>query len=166
MNLNRNHFAIALGVLFVLAAGYIIYTGRPVMKLPEQQVVTTTSLVVESNVVTTSASVAATEPTTTSTASAPVEKPVTTSTAAPAPTKPKGVYSMADVEAHATVADCWTTINGGVYDLTTWVGRHPGGENPIAKLCGKDGGANFNRKHGSTKNAQATLILLKIGTLE
>ena len=165
--MNRNHLAIAFGLILVLGAGYIIYAGRPVMNMPEQQVPVVTPPVVTP---TTTPVVAATttEPVATSTAAVTEEKPATTTTPTPAtePVKPKGVYSMADVQAHATVNDCWTTINGGVYDLTTWVSRHPGGENPIARLCGTDGGANFNRKHGSTKNAQAALVLLKIGTLE
>lgn len=167
MTMNRNHLAIVFGLILVLGAGYIIYAGRPVMNMPEQQAPVVTPPVVTP---TTTPAVAATttEPVATSTAAVTEEKPATTTTPTPAtePVKPKGVYSMADVQAHATVSDCWSAINGSVYDLTSWVSRHPGGENPIKGLCGTDGSAKFNRKHASGAKPQSMLALLKIGTLE
>lgn len=165
--MNRSYLAIAFGAILVLGAGYIIYAGRPVMKLQEQQNATTT---MPAPVVTPTPSVMATstESVATTTAVVPDEKPATTTEPVPAtePVKPKGVYSMADVQAHATVGDCWSAINDSVYDLTTWVSRHPGGENPIKGLCGTDGSAKFNRKHASGAKPQSMLALLKIGTLE
>jgi|JI8StandDraft_1071087.scaffolds.fasta_scaffold00228_17 hypothetical protein len=171
MTMNRNHLAIAFGVLLVLGGGYIIYAGRPVMKMQEQQTPVVTPPAVVTPTTTPSIAVTSTEPVATTTAAAPEEKPVTTTTAptptpATEPVKQKGVYSMADVQAHATVGDCWSAINGSVYDLTTWVSRHPGGENPIKGLCGTDGSAKFNRKHASGTKPQSMLALLKIGTLE
>ncbi len=77
-----------------------------------------------------------------------------------------GGYTFEEVVAHATKDDCWSAIGGSVYDLTTWASRHPGGENPIIGLCGTDGTERFEKKHGSSKNAQNALILLKIGSLE
>lgn len=75
-------------------------------------------------------------------------------------------YTLADVESHATVDDCWSAINGSVYDLTTWVSRHPGGENPIKGLCGKDGSAAFSKAHNNAPKPQSALMLLKIGELK
>lgn len=72
-------------------------------------------------------------------------------------------YSMAEVAVHATLEDCWAVIHGAVYDLTTWVERHPGGGRAIAGLCGTDGSSKFEQKHGGSTGAQAALILLKIG---
>lgn len=158
MTMNRNHLAIAFGVLLVLGGGYIIYAGRPVMKMQEQQIPVVTPPAVVTPTTTPSVAVTSTEPVATTT--------VPTPTPATEPVKPKGVYSMADVQAHATVGDCWSAINGSVYDLTTWVSRHPGGENPIKGLCGTDGSAKFNRKHASGTKPQSMLALLKIGTLE
>lgn len=88
------------------------------------------------------------------------------STETPVDTNSPVVYTMADVEAHAVKNDCWTTIHGGVYDLTTWVSRHPGGENAIIKLCGTDGSESYTRKHGDNPIMQAALVLLKIGELQ
>ncbi len=74
-------------------------------------------------------------------------------------------YTMADVAAHAVDADCWSAVNGSVYDLTSWVSRHPGGANAIKAMCGSDASGSFNAQHSSFPAAQNALILLKIGTL-
>ena len=74
-------------------------------------------------------------------------------------------YTMADIQSHNTQENCWSAINGDVYDLTTWVSRHPGGSKAIIKLCGADGSSSFERQHGRSSAAQSALALLKIGTL-
>ena len=74
-------------------------------------------------------------------------------------------YSMDQVQAHASEEDCWTAINGEVYDLTSWISRHPGGPGAIINLCGNDGSAMFQRQHGRSNRAQSALALLKIGSL-
>lgn len=47
-------------------------------------------------------------------------------------------FDLSWVAKHNLQEDCWTTINGKVYDLTDFVLNHPGGEG-IVKLCGIDG---------------------------
>lgn len=74
-------------------------------------------------------------------------------------------FSLEVVQSHNTPEDCWATINGDVYDLTTWISRHPGGPTRIEGLCGTDGSDKFNRKHGKSNAAQGALVLLKIGKL-
>jgi len=85
-----------------------------------------------------------------------------------AETKPvaQGEYSLTDVAMHATASDCWAIINGGVYDLTSWIPRHPGGEGAIEGLCGKDGSAAFNAQHGGAAQQAAILATMKIGVLK
>lgn len=75
-------------------------------------------------------------------------------------------YSLADIQLHNTPASCWSTINGGVYDLTSWISRHPGGAGVIQGMCGTDGGSAFRGEHGSSRKPNAALVLLKIGTLK
>jgi cytochrome b involved in lipid metabolism len=79
--------------------------------------------------------------------------------------KPQGQYTLAEVAAHKTAADCWSAINGNVYDLTQWVKQHPGGPAVIEAMCGIDGSASYNGKHGTNAKAQAALDQFKIGTL-
>jgi cytochrome b involved in lipid metabolism len=74
-------------------------------------------------------------------------------------------YTMADVAAHKTPTDCWSVVNGGVYDLTKWVSQHPGGPAVIEAMCGIDGSASFTAKHGSSTGAAAALATFKIGNL-
>lgn len=74
-------------------------------------------------------------------------------------------YTMAQVAEHGDATSCWSAINGNVYDLTAWVGSHPGGERAILSLCGEDGSASFNGQHGSYQQALDALATMKIGTL-
>lgn len=85
-------------------------------------------------------------------------------------TKPTGgttvsSYTMATVAQHNKQADCWTTINGGVYNVTSWIHQHPGGAQAIIGLCGIDGSAAFNGQHGGQARPASELASFKIGTL-
>ena len=73
-------------------------------------------------------------------------------------------YTLADVAKHATKSSCWTAIGGSVYDLTSFIPMHPGGDRILA-VCGIDGTSLFEAQHGDTPRAQAELATLKIGTL-
>jgi cytochrome b involved in lipid metabolism len=74
-------------------------------------------------------------------------------------------YAIADVAAHGTAADCWSVVNGVVYNLTAWVIQHPGGSGVIAAMCGIDASAAYNGKHGASAAIQISLDSMKIGTL-
>ena len=78
----------------------------------------------------------------------------------------KAGFSMSDVATHNTRVDCYAAVNGFVYDLTSWISQHPGGEENILKLCGTDGTAAFTRKHGMNQKAKDTLEGFKIGVLQ
>ena len=68
-----------------------------------------------------------------------------------------------DVASHNTRESCWTSINGSVYDLTSWIPQHPGGEAAILQLCGTDGSAKFNGKHSGSAQQERILAGFKIG---
>ncbi len=55
------------------------------------------------------------------------------------------VLTATEVAKHATAADCWTIIAGNVYNLTTYISRHPGGD-AIAMACGRDGTIMFQER--------------------
>jgi cytochrome b involved in lipid metabolism len=74
-------------------------------------------------------------------------------------------YTLADVAKHKTATDCWTAVNGSVYNLTPFVNQHPGGVANITKICGIDGTTQFMAQHGSDRDPQQELATLKIGTL-
>jgi cytochrome b involved in lipid metabolism len=76
-------------------------------------------------------------------------------------------FTMADVGNHATASDCWTAINGKVYDISALVPRHPGGP-VIIQACGKDGTTLFMSRNGNgahPEQAQVKLETYYIGTL-
>ena len=60
-----------------------------------------------------------------------------------------GTYTLADVQKHNSQGNCWTTINGGVYNVTPWISQHPGGSEAITSLCGIDGSSAFNGQLGT-----------------
>jgi cytochrome b involved in lipid metabolism len=72
---------------------------------------------------------------------------------------------MADVAQHASAASCYSVIRGEVYDLTSWIGKHPGGEEEILQLCGKDGTDKFVGKHGGSAPQEMKLESFVIGKL-
>ena len=76
-----------------------------------------------------------------------------------------GSYTLSDVAKHTTPDDCWTTINGNVYDLTPFINSHPGGVPIIMQICGIDGTSAFNNQHGQQKKPADELVSLKIGIL-
>lgn len=75
-------------------------------------------------------------------------------------------YTLSEVATHSSASDCWAVINGGIYNLTSWIPRHPGGERAIEGLCGKDGSAAFNAQHGGGAAQEAVLAGLKIGVVK
>lgn len=150
-----------LGLIFVGGFVAILVTGRPKPPAPEP-VPEVPVMVITEEVPITDAGETPSEETSDS-LSTPTPEP--TPTPAPAPTPDPTVFTFAQVQQHASESDCWTAVNGSVYDLTSWIGRHPGGPGPILGLCGRDGGAMFAAKHGSSSRPNAMLVLLKIGTL-
>ncbi|MCX7589986.1 MAG: cytochrome b5 domain-containing protein, partial [Patescibacteria group bacterium] len=56
-------------------------------------------------------------------------------------------------------------IRENVYDLTSWITKHPGGEKAILNLCGKDGTSLFEKQHGGEKIPEDALAKFKIGKL-
>ena len=73
--------------------------------------------------------------------------------------------TMEEVAAHNTPSDCWSAINGKVYNLTEWIDRHPGGAVIITSLCGQDGTARFMAQHQGKAGPETQLAQLQIGTL-
>ncbi len=75
-------------------------------------------------------------------------------------------YTMAQVAQANSASKCYSAVNGMVYDLTKWIGLHPGGEAKILAICGKDGSSAFNNQHEGQAKVEATIGKYKIGTLK
>lgn len=74
-------------------------------------------------------------------------------------------YAFAAVQQHASAKDCWTIVGGGVYNLTTWIPRHPGGSGVIKAMCGIDATAAFAGQHGLIGREATRLARYRIGNL-
>lgn len=74
-------------------------------------------------------------------------------------------YTLTEVSAHASVATCWTIIDGKVYDLTDFVDEHQGGDRNILRICGIDGTRTFSGQHGGQAAPLSTLAEFFIGNL-
>lgn len=75
-------------------------------------------------------------------------------------------YTLAQVKANNTAANCWTIVDDNVYNLTTWINGHPGGANAILSLCGVDGTSAFKSQHAGRAMPAGQLDSLKIGPLK
>ncbi len=75
--------------------------------------------------------------------------------------------SAQEVAGHNTAADCWSIVNGNVYNLTSYVQRHPGGSSVIKNICGRDGSAAFSNQHngqGKPNNVLSGFLLGAVGS--
>lgn len=70
-------------------------------------------------------------------------------------------YTASEVSTHATKDDCWLILDNGVYDVTSFIPRHPGGEK-ILRGCGKDATEMFAQHPDSAKALKEEF---KIGNL-
>lgn len=58
------------------------------------------------------------------------------------------LISLQELELHNRPReDCWVLFSDGVYDMTRFPRRHPGGEEFITRYCGKDGTRAFGLYH-------------------
>ncbi len=76
-----------------------------------------------------------------------------------------GFFTLEEVAKHNVKEDCYTIVNGSVYNLTSAVPSHPGGPITIIGLCGKDGTEKFVGQHDGQEKPEAVLVNLKIGEL-
>ena len=74
-------------------------------------------------------------------------------------------YTLAQVASHGDGSNCWSAVNGSVFDLTKWIAEHPGGEGAILSICGQDGSAAFNSQHGGQGKPERVLESFRIGAL-
>jgi cytochrome b involved in lipid metabolism len=74
-------------------------------------------------------------------------------------------YTMERVKANGTSSSCWSVISGNVYDLTKWIGSHPGGSGAITSLCGTDGTSGFMAMHRNQSKPESRLAGYLLGPL-
>ena len=78
---------------------------------------------------------------------------------------PDSGISVAEVQKHNTATDCWSVVNGNVYDLTSYISKHKGGSGVLTAICGKDGTKAFTGQHAGAAKPNADLSSLLVGAL-
>ncbi|XP_076183663.1 cytochrome b5 isoform X1 [Ptiloglossa arizonensis] len=74
------------------------------------------------------------------------------------------LYTTEEVSKHVSKNDVWIIINNGVYDLTSFLNTHPGGEEILLEHAGRDGTESFE-DIGHSSNARQMMEPLKIGEI-
>lgn len=82
----------------------------------------------------------------------------------PISSEPAG-YTMADVERRNTAEQCWTVVDGTIYDVSSFIARHPAGTQDIINMCGKDASESFLGQHSGQAEPEKWLATLKVGAL-
>ena len=151
--MSEKSISILVGAVLILSVGVFVYKTKnppviPVETLPSTNTETTTP-----------------EPVTIPAQKTPAKtNPVTTTKETPASSTPSGI-TLAQVALHNSSSSCWSAINGNVYDLTSWIHNHPGGEKTILSICGIDGTSRYSDQHGGSSRTAKILEGFKLGLL-
>lgn len=161
-------FAVSVGSFFVISpiAKQALYDP-----MTEQVAQTRTDVEIEATTTAESKSVESEVTPPSKPTSAPVPSKPTSSE--PVPSKPVPAdsvvapgYTSGEVAQHSSESSCWSIIEGSVYDLTSYVPRHPGGKREILNICGRDGTSLFDGQHGGDSKPERILAGYLIGPLK
>ncbi|CAJ1973448.1 unnamed protein product [Sphenostylis stenocarpa] len=75
------------------------------------------------------------------------------------------VFTQSQVAQHKSNKDCWLVINGRVLDVTKFLVEHPGGEEVILEVAGKEATNEFDAI-GHSKTAQKLILKYQVGVLQ
>jgi cytochrome b involved in lipid metabolism len=56
-------------------------------------------------------------------------------------------YTPAEVAVHNHKGSCWIVVDSAVFDVTTWMARHPGGQEILLMYAGDDATDVFKAFH-------------------
>ncbi|CAG9788273.1 unnamed protein product [Diatraea saccharalis] len=72
--------------------------------------------------------------------------------------------SLNEIKKHKNKKSTWMVIHNQVYDVTTFLEEHPGGEDALLEYAGKDGTQAFEDV-GHSEDAREVMKKFKIGSL-
>ncbi|MBP7006848.1 MAG: hypothetical protein KBC44_01160 [Candidatus Pacebacteria bacterium] len=101
---------------------------------------------VEEKKETTSTPKTTTTPTPTTSTKPTTTKPTTTT---PTKTSTRKTLSSTEVAKHSTREDCYLIVKNIVYDVTTYIDKHPGGKSKIVNKCGQESSSAFAAIHSN-----------------
>jgi len=74
-------------------------------------------------------------------------------------------FTKEQVEKHNHEKSCWHIINGDVYDVTSLLNTHPGGDYILLQIAGYDSTELFNDFYKHTEESKIKLEKCKIGRI-
>ncbi|CAK1542913.1 unnamed protein product [Leptosia nina] len=74
------------------------------------------------------------------------------------------IITLEEVKKHRRKSSVWMVIHNDVYDVTSFLEEHPGGEDSLLEVAGKDGTQGFEDV-GHSDDARELLKKYKIGSL-
>jgi cytochrome b involved in lipid metabolism len=78
----------------------------------------------------------------------------------------ENTYTQSQVAEKNSKESCWTIIDENVYNITSYIPNHPGGEKEILQICGKDGSQLFAKPMEHQEGGASNVLKgFKIGTL-
>lgn len=75
------------------------------------------------------------------------------------------LFNFEEVEKHNKTKDCWLLIAGKVYDVTSFMDDHPGGDEVLLSATGKDATDDFE-DIGHSDSARETMKEYYIGEID
>lgn len=63
-----------------------------------------------------------------------------------------------ELSTHGTKEDCWIAVDGKVYDVTSWIPKHPGGSEMIVLSAGRDVTNLFESYHPFSGDQPANIL--------
>ena len=75
------------------------------------------------------------------------------------------MFTMNQVSLHKRREDCWFVIGGKVYDVTKFLEEHPGGEEVLIEVSGRDATQDFEDV-GHSSAAKGMMETYVVGVLE
>lgn len=74
--------------------------------------------------------------------------------------------SLQEVAQHDSAGDCWSVVEGKVYDLSDFIKRHPAGSGAVIEMCGINASEDFMDEHAGQSEPLGWLEVFQIGTLQ
>ncbi|KAL4574338.1 hypothetical protein LXL04_021167 [Taraxacum kok-saghyz] len=75
------------------------------------------------------------------------------------------LFTMQEASEHNSAGDCWVVIDGKVYDVSTYLDEHPGGDDVLLQVTGKDATDEFEDA-GHSKTARELMESFCIGEVD
>ncbi|CAN4122043.1 unnamed protein product [Withania somnifera] len=75
------------------------------------------------------------------------------------------LFTMEEASQHSTKDDCWVVIDGKVYDVSSYLDEHPGGDDVVLAVTGQDATDEFEDA-GHSKSARELMEKFFIGELD